>query len=235
MRAFLYTAFFAIACSAFGQESESQPAAIIGDFVAASEAQQNRLVGASMEVEIDAELPKLHRSGKLTALRHIASIGRVTYDLLQFEGDNRIKKDVIARYLTAESEALKADPSQVALTPANYKFKFKGLVQRDGRNVYAFKVSPRKKRPGLYDGELWVDPRTNLPVREAGKLAKSPSIFISKIEFVREYQLVDGVAVPKRIDSLVHTRLVGKAKLSIAFNSVSLAPISLAALAGGGL
>ena len=186
-----------------------------------------------MEVQIDAEVPKLHNRGRLVALRRISSIGRITYDALRFEGDKRIKNDVIARYLTAEAEAVKSESTSLAVTPANYKFKFKGLVQREGRNVYAFRVSPRKKNTGLYEGELLLDPATHLPIRESGRLSKSPSIFIKKIEFVRDYQIVDGVAVPRRIESLVHTRIVGKAKLSVAFSSVSLAPSVLASAAGG--
>ena len=235
MRLFYYIALFASVCNAVAQETGSQSAAIIDGYVAASTAQQNRLQGASMEVEIDAEVPKLHKSGRLLALRRISALGRITYDALRFEGDSRIKHEVIARYLTAESEALNSEPSTMAVTPANYKFKFKGLLEKDGRQIYAFRVSPRKKRTGLYEGELWIDPQTHLPVRESGRLVKSPSLFVSKIEFVRDYQTVDGVALPRRMESLVHTRLIGKARLSVAFSAVSLAPQSLAVLAGGGL
>jgi hypothetical protein len=204
-------------------ESSFEASAIIDEYVAASTAQQGRLEGASMEVQIDAELPKLHKSGHLQALRRISSLGRITYDALRFEGDRSIKSDVIARYLTAESEALKSAPAEYAVTPANYKFKLKGRIEKEGRSVYVFHVSPRKKRQGLFEGELWLDPETHLAVRESGRLVKNPSVFVKRVEFVREYEIKDGIAVPRSVQSSVDTRLVGKARLSIAFLNFSLA------------
>ena len=224
MRASVCVALFlTFGSGVFAEESMFDSSEIIEEYVAASSAQQNKLQGASMEVEIEAEVPKLHKSGRLHALRHISMLGRITYDALRFEGDNSIKNEVIARYLNAEAEALKSEPASLAVTPANYKFKFKGLTDKEGRRVYAFHVTPRQKRVGLFEGDLWLDPQTHLPVREAGRLVKNPSIFVKKIEFVREYEIKDGVAILRRIQSSVDTRIVGKARLSVAFNSVALA------------
>jgi hypothetical protein len=156
------------------------------------------------------------------ALRRISDIGRVTYDAFRFEGDNSIKKDVIARYLTAEAEAQKVDPDTLAITPVNYKFKYKGLKESDGRKAHVFAISPRKKKPGLFKGELWIDPDTHLPVRESGRLVKNPSIFIRRIEFVKDYDIQDGVALLRRVRSMVHTRIVGKANVSIAYSNITI-------------
>ena len=75
---------------------------------------------------------------------------------------------------------------------------------------------------------------THLAVRESGRMVKSPSVFVKRIEFVREYEIQDGIAIPRRIESSVETRLIGKARLSVAFTSFSL-PEQARALAGGGL
>jgi hypothetical protein len=222
LRACLYICFFLAVTGVGADDSAFEPSAIIEDYVAVSRAQQSRLQGASMEVDIEADLPKLHKSGRLHALRKISALGRITYELLKFEGDRSIKNEVIARYLTAESEALKSEPASLAVTPANYKFKYKGLMVTEGRKVHAFHVTPRKKKAGLYVGELWIDPLTHLPVRESGRLVKSPSIFLRKVEFVRDYVIQDGVAIPSRIKTTVETRIVGNANLSVAFSSVSL-------------
>ena len=233
MQACSYVALFiAVSGCVVADDSILEASSIIDDYVAVSKAQQSRLQGASMEVDIEADLPRLHKSGRLHALRRISALGRITYDALRFEGDRSIKSDVIARYLTAEAESLKSEPAALAVTPANYKFKYKGLTMVDGRKVHDFHVSPRKKRVGLYVGELWLDPVTHLPVRESGRLVKSPSIFLRKIEFVRDYQIQDGVAIPSRIQTWVETRIVGKANLSVAFSSVSLVEGAQPALIG---
>ena len=223
MRVSSYFALFLAVCSGAFAADANFEAAIIDDYVAVSRAQESRLEGATMEVDIAADVPQLHKSGRLHALRRISALGRrITYDALRFEGDHSVKNGVIDRYLTAESEAMKTEPAATAITPANYKFKYEGLLERDDRKVYAFHVSPRKKRTGLFVGELWLDPGTHLPVRESGRLVKNPSIFLKKVEFVRDYAIEGGVSIPARAQYSVDTRLVGKTNLSVDFRSVSL-------------
>ena len=222
MRVSSYFALFLAVWSVAFADDANFEASIIDDYVAVSRAQESRLDGATMEVDIAAEMPKLHKSGRLHALRRISALGRITYDALRFEGDHSIKNEVIARYLTAESEGLKSEPAATAVTPVNYKFKYQGLLERDGRKVYAFHVSPRKKKAGLFVGELWLDSETHLRIRESGRLVKNPSIFLKKVEFVRDYSIEGGIAIPARAQYSVDTRLVGKTNLSVDFSSVSL-------------
>jgi len=179
--------------------------------------------GATMEVDIEASLPKLKKQGRLQALRRISRLGRITYEALHFEGDNTIKTHVIARYLAAETQSQSSEPDALAVTPANYKFKYKGLIQCGDTAVQVFQVTPRHKKVGLFKGEIWIDANTYLRVRESGRLVKNPSIFLKKIEFVREYEIRDGVSVPLQIHTVVETRLVGPAELTINFRNVSLA------------
>ena len=188
---------------------------VLEKYLSATQEQQQSLRGVSMEVDIDAEVPKLKKQGKLHALRNISKLGTVTYRMLGFNGDNSVKTEVIARYLTAESQA-QTGPD-ISITPANYKFKLKGREQRGDREVYVFHVSPRKKRVGLFKGELWIDPQTYLPVLETGRFVKSPSIFLKKMEFVRTYDIENGVAIPQRLETRVDTRIFGPVQLSINF------------------
>jgi hypothetical protein len=186
-----------------------------------------------MEVEIEARLPKLKKQGRLHALRHISRLGRITYDAIVFEGDSSVKNNVIARYLAADTQSQASDLSPLAVTPANYKFKYKGQLDQDGRQVHVFQLTPRQKRVGLFKGELWLDAETCLPVRESGRLVKNPSIFLRRIEFVREFDIREGVAIPRSLESTVETRLVGKAELSVRFRNVSLAENSALSMATG--
>lgn len=208
---------------------------------------QHQLAGdMSMQVDIDASLPRLKKEGSFHALRHVTRFGQITYDGVRFLGDKMIRKDVITRYLTAETEASNAQANangngngqahrngngkgngngavklaSIAITPENYKFKYKGLSDQGGRRVHVFQVSPKKKRVGLFKGDLWIDADTHLPVRESGRFVKNPSIFLRKIEFLREYELRDGLSLPSRIFSRVDTRIVGRAELNIQFSNV---------------
>lgn len=212
------------------------PISVVENYAAMASDQSARLLGASMEVDVEASLPRLKKHGELSALRHISKLGRITYEVLHFEGDNTIKSSVIARYLAADAQAQGNEAPSLAVTPLNYRFKYKGRANQDGRDVYIFAVTPKGKRIGLFKGELWLDVQTCLPVREAGRLVKNPSIFLRRIEFVREYDIHDGVAVPRSIWSIVDTRVVGKAELIVRFHDVSLvggSSLSMAAAAAG--
>jgi hypothetical protein len=211
------------------------PTTVLETYTAASSVQTARLRGASMEVEIEASLPKLKKHGRLQALRHISRLGRISYEIIHFEGDKSIKNDVIARYLAADTQVQPNDGASRAVTPANYKFKYRGTSEKDGHLVHVFQLTPRKKRVGLFKGDLWLDAETCLPVRESGRLVKLPSIFLRRIEFVREYEIREGLAVPSSIESVVDTRLVGKAELRVRFQNFSLpesSAISSVAVAG---
>lgn len=197
------------------------PEQIVQNYCVAIKDQEHLAHDASMDVQIEAALPKLKKYGRLHALRHISALGRVTYERLFFEGDGTVKNQVIARYLAAEVEAQKDQSPSLAVTPENYKFKYRGQSELQGRSSYVFQVTPKKKRVGLFKGEVWIDATTYLRVREEGYLVKNPSIFLKKVAFVRRYEIRDGISVPLQVQSVVDTRLVGKAELTIDFSNFS--------------
>lgn len=167
-----------------------------------------------MEVDIDANVPSMKTQGKLHALKSISKLGKITYHALGFSGDNSVKTEVIARYLKAEVDAAQ-DGQNFSITPENYKFKYKGMEDRNGRDVYILHITPRHKKVGLFKGELWVDAQTYLPVRESGSFVKTPSIFLKKMQFVREYEIQNGVAVPQRMESKADVRFIGQVELNV--------------------
>lgn len=193
---------------------------MVSRYVEATHQQQDSLRGGTMEVDIDASVPKLQKHGKLHAIKSVSKLGKITYHLLGFSGDNSIKTEVIARYLKAEVDTSEGGPN-LAISPDNYKFKYKGVQDWNGRQAYVLHLTPRQKKVGLFKGELWLDAETYMPVREKGSFVKSPSIFLKKMEFVRDYQLADGVSVPQRMESKVETRFFGPVELNVNFATFS--------------
>jgi hypothetical protein len=221
-RAFLL--FIAIAVPITAEPAALSPDAIVDNYLTASRDQERVLQGASMEVEFAASLPNLKKQGRLHALRRISPLGLIKYERLRFEGDSTVNKQIITRYLSAEAEAQINQSSSTAVTPQNYKFKYKGQSLLDGRQVYVFQVSPKQKRQGLFNGEIRIDTETCLRVQESGYLVKSPSIFLKRVAFVRKYEIRNGISVPRQVQSVVDTRLAGKAELTIDFTNFSTDP-----------
>lgn len=175
-------------------------------------------------VEIDASLPKLSETGRLRALRRLLPFGRPEYQVIEIDGDKTVKREVINRYLSEEVRAAAIPPASVAITPANYRFRYKASIETAGSTVYVFSITPRKKRQGLIKGELWLDGETGAAVRQSGYLVKRPSIFVKRIEVTRATEICNGVAEARITHLTVDTRLVGRAELTIEERPVA-API----------
>ncbi len=222
----LVLSILAAAC-VMGDPAPVVPETIVENYCAATKSQALLLKGATMDVQIEASLPKLKKQGRLHALRRITALGRITYEALKFEGDGTVKNQVITRYLSAEAEAQNNPSADMAVTPDNYKFKYKGLNTLNGREVHVFEVTPKKKRPGLFKGQIWIDAVTYLRVQESGYLVKNPSIFLKRVEFVRTYEIRDGVSVPLQVQSTVQTRLAGKAELTVDYTNFSAEPAKI--------
>jgi hypothetical protein len=175
--------------------------------------------GVTMESTFYAKVPSLDKDASLVAKRTVSPTGEIQYETIRTAGDKGIIKDVIARIMTAEQEIQPAHFRDASVNEANYKFKHKAVVEKDGHITYVFEVTPKKKRPGLFKGDIWVDKDTGLVIREAGRLVKSPSIVIKKVEFVREYELKDQHSMPLRTRSISDTRLWGKAEVSVLYTN----------------
>lgn len=206
-----------LASAARALDSDDAKLPIVGKYLDASRVQEDMLRGAQMEMDIDAKLPKLEKQGSLRVLRIISRLGKISFKTLGFSGDNTIKDEVIARYLALERDA--HENSAIAITPTNYKFRLSATLTEGDQKFYIFQLTPKKKRVGLFKGEIWLDSQTGMPVREAGQFVKSPSFFIKKVKFVQEFALKDGVSVPAHIESTVDTRIAGRAELSINFSN----------------
>jgi len=166
-------------------------------------------------VEIDASLPKLEKRGRLRAIRRLLPFGKPEFQVLEIAGDQTVKQQVIVRYLLAEVRAAAIPASSVAITPANYKFRYQGSVKTGDTVSYIFLITPRQKREGLIKGELWLDASTGAAVRQSGYLVKKPSIFVKRVDVTRELELRDGIAEMRITHLSVDTRLVGRAELTI--------------------
>jgi hypothetical protein len=192
---------------------------LVSKYLSSVRIRQAASVGAEMEADINAKVPKLKKEGTLRAMRQVSCTGQVTYKALDSSGDASVKREVISRYLAAESE--QRDSGILAITLANYEFRLKGTIATGAQRIWIFRLKPRKKRVGLFKGELWLDAETGMPLRETGQFVKVPSLFLKRIRFVRDYEIRDGVSILKSIESTVETRLVGRAELSVHFHNVT--------------
>jgi len=194
---------------------ESAPALAFGKYLASLQERNMFTESGPVGMEIEASLPSLAKEGRMIAVRQTGASERTEYNVIRFDGDQTVKQQVIARYLDAEEQAEALPYSVVAVTPANYKFRYLGSVESNETAVCVFQIVPKKKRAGLIRGQIWIDSATGIAVHQTGRFVKRPSVFIRKIEVTRDTNLRDGLPQTRVTHLAIETRLVGSAELTI--------------------
>ena len=191
---------------------------VLARYFAAVSTQAPKSRGVDMDMHFSARLPRMKKEGVMLAKRIVSSLGKISFVVKSFTGDNTVKTYVITKYMAGEVD-LAENSLDAGINPKNYKFKYKRTEPFNGRIVHVYELNPRKKRLGLFKGELWIDDETALPVRETGSLVKSPSVFLKKVFFTRTYAIVNGAALPEHVESTVETRIAGKAEIDIRYSN----------------
>ncbi len=186
-------------------------------FTERSSVQAASLAGYQDHTTIEAVLPDTRQKGEYELLRtYTADPRSLSYRSIRYTGDGFVKTNVIIRLLQSEVDHIdKGNPSDTALTEQNYKFSYKGEETVNGSLTHVFQVKPRHKKPGLFKGKIFVDAYTGSLRRMEGTLAKSPSFFVRKVEFVQDFTDVDGFTVPTMLRSTAKARIIGRAIVTI--------------------
>ena len=178
--------------------------------------QAEQLASYSATTVIRAQLPDAAQFGEYEVQQRYLAPHTLAFKALRFTGDAFVKTNVIVRFLQSEVEHVqKDDPAMNALSPANYKFSYKGTNQLAGRTVHIYQLKPRQKRAGLFKGRIFVDAYTGSLVRAEGRPVKSPSLFIKKIDFVQDYADIGPFTFPVHIHSEATARIVGRAIVDV--------------------
>lgn len=179
--------------------------------------QAARLSEYSDQTLVQAELPDTSQKGEYELVRSFSAQPRqLTFRSVKFTGDGFVKTNVITRILQSEVDQVeKADPATSAISERNYKFNYKGTETLNGRLMHVFQIKPRRKDPSLFKGRIYVDAYTGTLRRAEGTVSKSPSFFIRKIEFVQDFDDINGFTVPVSMRSEAKARIIGRAIVKV--------------------
>jgi len=204
-------------------------------FTERSSVQAASLAGYQDQTTVEAVLPDTRQKGEYELLRtYTADPRSLSYRSIRYTGDGFVKTNVIIKLLQSEVHNVdKGNPSDTALTERNYKFSYKGTEMVNGNLTHVFQVKPRHKKPGLFKGKIFVDAYTGSLRRMEGTLAKSPSFFVRKVEFVQDFTDVDGFTVPTILRSTAKARIIGRAIVTILHKAYEVKTISGANAADG--
>ena len=194
-----------------------EPGIALQLFLQRSSEQDSKLSGYKDETTVTAELPDTKQKGEYQLERtYTAQPKTLQFSNAKFTGDGFVKTNVITRLLQSEVDHVeKGNPAETAISSENYKFYYKGMEGMDGHDFHVFQVKPRKKTPGLFKGRLYLDVHTGSLRRMEGSVVKSPSFFIKNLEFVQEFDDVDGFTFPTQLHSSAKARIIGRALVTV--------------------
>jgi hypothetical protein len=192
------------------------------------------LAAYSAVTVIHAELPDSSQQGEFELERKFQAPHSLQFTPMHFTGDGFVKSNVITRLLQSEVDHVeKDDPALTAISPANYRFSYKGASRIGERLVHVYQVKPHQKRPGLFKGRVYLDARTGALVRAEGSVVKSPSFFVKHIEFLQEYADVQSFTLPVHVHSEAKARIVGRTVVDIVHRDYQPVPAPLNQTAAG--
>jgi len=180
------------------------------------ELQANQLAGYTAISRIDAELPDSAQKAEYELQQHYSAPASLEFSAVHSSGDAFVKSNVIIRLLQSEVDHVRHhEQSETAINSANYRFSYKGASQLNGTPVHVYEVKPHAKRVGLFKGKIYVDAVAGHLLRAQGRIVRSPSFFIKKIDFVQDYAMLDGFTLPVHTHSEAQTRIIGRAVVDI--------------------
>jgi len=192
------------------------PAVVLDRMEEASRSQQGRLEGWTSTRVYSAANTRLKKWARVRVELEYAAPGRKTYRVLERAGSPLIVKYVILPVLQAEcASALPQTRPLTDITRNNYDFRWIGFDE--GQNAYLFEAAPRA--PGRYHfrGRVWIDGGSFGVARVEGAPAVSPSFWVKRTEFTREYRQFGGFWLPALHRSRAELRIFGRSTLVIEY------------------
>lgn len=165
-----------------------------------------------------ARNPRFRKDAWLEAMTQFNAHEGFRYQVVASGGSSMVINRVLLPALRGETEMWKRrEPEQYGLTPANYEFAESAHAPDEPGTEVRIALKPRRKHVLLLDGALYLDSEDADLLRVEGRLSKSPSFWVSRVEVMRRYARIKGVRVPVELESVAHVRIAGRSELEITY------------------
>src|SRR5580700_1569210 len=157
---------------------------------------------------------KVH--AKETVRMEYVAPDKKTFVTIAEEGSGVIRSLVLKRLMESEiSAAAGQEHHDSSITPANYTFHVLGEEDLGVHHCIVVDALPRRKDKYLFEGKVWIDSSDFAVVKIAGHPARKLSFWITRADFVREYEKIGDFWLPAKDETLVDVRVYGRKILSI--------------------
>ncbi len=192
-----------------------------GEGIFAALIKQNELRSAQLrEYSAVRTYSVTNLSGKVHARKTVwmefIAPDKKTFMTTSEEGSHLVRHMVLNRLIESEtSAAVGKERHDSSITPANYTFRFLGQEEVGGHHCYVVEATPKRKDKYLFEGKVWIDDHDFAIVKIAGHPARKLSFWITRADFVRQYEKIGDFWLPVRDETFVDVRMYGKKILTI--------------------
>jgi hypothetical protein len=145
--------------------------------------------------------------------------GSMVYRIAGEGGSDYIRSKVFRGVLDAEQKALSSGaPDRARITMDNYLF-----AHREGEEGLAsVGITPRRKDMLLVDGSIFLRPGDGELVRIEGRLSKTPSFWVRRVDIVRHYRRFGGISMPVGVESIANLLVAGRSTFRMTYEYESI-------------
>ena len=164
---------------------------------------------------LDAQCEGLGKSAWMDVWTEVDGAGALQYRIAAEGGSDYIRNKVFRASLDAEQKMWASGaPDRAGITTDNYVFEDRG----SGSGGLAWlSIKPRRKETLLIDGSIFLRPSDGELLRLEGRLVKSPSFWVRRVEIVRRYERVAGVRMPIALESAANLLVGGRSTFRMTY------------------
>ncbi len=142
-----------------------------------------------------------------------------TFTSTSGNGSGFVRHHVFQRLMKNEKNRLQInkDPDSL-INPDNYTLEAIGIDKIGSSDCSVVHLVPKRRERDLFEGKMWIDNQDFAVVKITGHLAKSPSFWVKRVDFVRDYQKIDGFWLLSREEAVSAVRMFGKETLSVDYD-----------------
>jgi hypothetical protein len=207
---------------------EPPPVDLTGDNVIAKLLDHNTLQNARLQQYSVVRKYELRNTEGKVAAQAIVRVDYRAPSTKAFQktsenGSEVVRHLVFDRLISAETETASGrEHHDSAITTANYRFTLLGEEDIGPYHCLVVETTPKREDKYLFEGRIWVDAQDFALVRIAGHPAKKLSFWIHRLDFVRQYQKIDGFWLPNRDETFVDVRFYGERIFTIEHQQYSI-------------
>ena len=167
---------------------------------------------------LEAENGKTGKEAWMDARTTLGADGRLAVEILDEGGSEQIRNRVFRAALEREQELVAAHSS----VPASLDTYECAEPELDSSGLLRVPLRPRRKDVNLVFGDLFMQPSTGDVVRVAGRLAKSPSFWVSQVDVEWRYARVhNDIVLPVSLHSNARVKIFGPSTFRMTYDYVS--------------